>query len=35
MLMVYLLCQGGFMLLFHSPCKFAGWPPGREELISR
>jgi len=27
MLIVYLLCQGGLILSFHSPCKFAGWPP--------
>ena len=33
--MVYLLPQGGFMLSFQMPCRFAGWPPGRELEMSR
>ena len=28
MLMVYLLCHGGFMLSFQMPCRLAGWPAG-------
>ena len=32
MLIVYLLCQGGFMFSFQMPCRVAGCPPGREEL---
>ena len=35
MLMVYLLPHGGFIESFQRPCKFAGWPPGRELEIKQ
>mgnify|MGYP000019404465 CR=1 FL=1 len=33
MLIVYLLSQGGWVLSFQRPCRFAGWVPGREQAI--